>query len=209
VTDPGRPAHDDPPGTRRTDRLRLTPVGPEHAADLWRLTQDEAVAAWHGGRLTMAEAGRAAAAMAGGWAAEGVGKWIAHDRRTGELVGRGGLSRMAADEAVTRRIAAALPGDGWARDRLELGWMVRADLWGRGYATEMGRAGLAFAFGDLGAAEVVAFTERHNHRSRSVMERLGMGHVGEVPAPGLIEGRPGLHDDAPFALYTRLRPAPG
>src|SRR5450759_2050832 len=30
---------------RFTERLRLEPIGPEHAGDLWRLHQDEAVAA--------------------------------------------------------------------------------------------------------------------------------------------------------------------
>jgi [ribosomal protein S5]-alanine N-acetyltransferase len=42
---------------------------------------------------------------------------------------------------------------------------VVGDRWGRGYATEIGRAGLGLAFDDLGAGEVVAFTERHNRRS--------------------------------------------
>jgi RimJ/RimL family protein N-acetyltransferase len=143
--------------------------------------------------------------MAGRWSADGAGKWIAYDLGTGELVGRGGLSRMDADAEVTGRIAAALPGPGWLRDRLELGWTVRSALWGQGYATEIGRAGLGFAFQELGAEQVVAFTERHNRRSRAVMERLGMRLVGEVPAPGLVEGRPGIHDDAPFALYLGAR----
>ena len=191
-----------PPGARRTARLRLEPLTPDHAGDLWRLHQDEAVAAWHGGPWSVAEADYFAAAMARAWAEEGVGKWVAHHLDTGELVGRGGLSRLAADGATTRRIAAARPGDGWARDRLELGWTVRSALWGRGYATEIGRAGLELAFGELGAEVVVAFTERHNRRSRAVMERLGMRYVAEFPAPGLVEGRPGVHDDAPFALYA-------
>ena len=34
------------------------------------------------------------------------------------------------------------------------------------------------------------------------MERLGMGYVGEFPALGLVEGCPGVHEDAPFALYA-------
>jgi RimJ/RimL family protein N-acetyltransferase len=188
-----------------TPRLRLEPVGPEHVDALWRLHQDEAVAAWHGGRWSVEDARGYADAMARAWAADGVGKWVAHDRRGGELVGRGGLSRLGAGDPVVPQIAAALPGDGWARDRLELGWTVRSALWGRGYATEIGRAGLAFAFQDLGAVEVVAFTERHNRRSRAVMERLGMRQVGEVVARGLVEGRPGVHDGAPFALYTCVR----
>jgi RimJ/RimL family protein N-acetyltransferase len=188
-----------------TTRLRLEPVGPEHAGDLWRLTQDDAVAAWKGGRWSMDEALRYAAAMARAWTADGVGKWIAYDRGSGELVGRGGLSRLGPGDAMTREIASALGGDGWVKDRLEVGWTVRADLWGRGYATEIGRAGLAFAFQDLGAEEVVAFTERHNRRSRAVMERLGMRFVGEFPGRGLVEGRTGVHDGAPFALYVSAR----
>ena len=139
-------------------------------------------------------------------AADGAGKWVAYDLGTGELVGRGGLSRLGPEDAVTSRIASLLPDGGWLADRLELGWTVRSERWGQGYATEIGRAGLDFAFTDLGAGQVVAFTERHNRRSRAVMERLGMGYVGEFPAPGLVEGGAGVHDDAPFALYRGLSP---
>jgi RimJ/RimL family protein N-acetyltransferase len=190
------------PGVRRTARLRLEPAAPGHAGDLWRLHQDEAVAAWWGGLWSREDADGYAAAMARAWAEDGVGKWAAYAPASGGLVGRGGLSRLPAGGATTRRIASALAGDGWARDRLELGWTVRSALWGRGYATELGRAGLAFAFEELGAEQVVAFTERHNRRSRAVMERLGMAYAGEIRAPGLVEGRPGVHDDAPFALYA-------
>jgi RimJ/RimL family protein N-acetyltransferase len=140
--------------------------------------------------------------MAGRWAADGAGKWVAYDLATGELVGRGGLSRLGPAQAGTGRIASLLPGGGWLRDRLELGWTVASGRWGQGYATEIGRAGLDYAFGDLGAEAVVAFTERHNRRSRAVMERLGMGFVGEFGARGLVEGRSGVHDGAPFALYA-------
>jgi hypothetical protein len=100
-------------GARATDRLRLEPIAPEHAGDLWRLHQDDAVAAWHGGRWSVSDAHRNAAAMARAWAADGVGKWIAYDRRTGELVGRGGLSRMGPAEGLTGQIAATLGGDRW------------------------------------------------------------------------------------------------
>jgi RimJ/RimL family protein N-acetyltransferase len=193
-----------PPGPRRTARLRLEPITPGHAGDLWRLHQDAAVAAWvlHGGPWSREDARRYAAAMAGAWAQDGAGKWVAYDLETGGLVGRGGLSRLPADGATTGRIASVLAGDGWARDRLEVGWTVSSALWGHGYATEIGRAGLALAFEELGAGAVAAFTERHNRRSRAVMERLNLAYVGEIRSPGLVEGRPGVHDDAPFALYA-------
>jgi RimJ/RimL family protein N-acetyltransferase len=54
----------------------------------------------------------------------------------------------------------------------------------------------------LGSGEVVAFTEVHNVRSRAVMERLGMVYDHEIRRPGLVAGRPGMHPDAPFALYV-------
>lgn len=178
--------------TRLTDRLRLEPAGPEHAADLHRLHLDPQVAHWHGGAWSEDDAASRAADLALAWEVDGVGKWVAYARDSGELVGRGGLSYADVDGGR----------------RLEVGWTVRSDLWGRGYATEVGRAALAHAFGDLGADEVVAFTERHNARSRAVMERLGMRYAREIRLPGLVEGRDGVHDDAPFALYVLPRVTP-
>ncbi len=57
---------------------------------------------------------------------------------------------------------------------LEVGWRLAADHWGRGYATEGGRASLAHTFDELGVGEVVSFTTTGNQRSRHVMEKLGM-----------------------------------
>jgi len=195
--------------TRLTERLRLEPIGPEHTEDVRRLHQDPVVAAWYAGAYaTVKEAREFAAGCHAGWESEGVHKWIAYDRTGGALVGRGGLSRVSPSGARHDRIRAALPrplADRWADERLELGWAVRAPFRGRGYATEIGRAGLDFAFGSLGATVVVAFTERHHLRSRAVMERLGMTYVGEFPAEGRIEGNTEPRPDAPFALYVRQR----
>lgn len=154
--------------TRLTERLRLEPVGAEHADDLWRLHHDEAVAAWHGGRYTFDAAYRRAAGGRRAWEAEGFDKWMAYDRFAGELVGRGGLTRTELD----------------GQTRLEMGWTVRSDRWGRGYATEIGRAGLDFAFSELGADSVIAFTQPHNLRSRAVMARLGMHYLRDVARDG-------------------------
>jgi RimJ/RimL family protein N-acetyltransferase len=182
-----------------TERLRLVPIGLEHAAELVAIHQDPWIAQWYAGQWTAARAQEFALACARGWSADGVAKWIAYERQTGELVGRGGLSRMGAS-AVCSQVA-ALVGPAWAERRLELGWAVREEFRGKGLATEIGRAGLGLAFGALGARSVVSFTERHNRASRKVMERLGMQLAGQVSARGLIEGGGGEQDNAPFALY--------
>lgn len=59
---------------------------------------------------------------------------------------------------------------------VEVGWRLARPFWGHGYATEGARAGLAYAFGQLGLQEVVSFTTVANARSRRVMERLSMTH---------------------------------
>jgi ribosomal-protein-alanine N-acetyltransferase len=57
---------------------------------------------------------------------------------------------------------------------VEVGWRLAARFWGRGYATEAARAGVAFAFDQAGLTEIVSMTVPENIRSRHVMERLGM-----------------------------------
>jgi RimJ/RimL family protein N-acetyltransferase len=178
---------------RLTERLRLTPVGPAHADDLYRLYQDPGVAEWAGPALSRDAARELAAHMGERWRVDGVHKWIAHDRATGELVGRGGLSRIQLD---------GVP-------HLEVGWIVRTPLWGQGYGTEIGAEALRFAADVLDAVEVVAFTEVHNVRSRAVMERLGMVYDREIRRPGLVAGLTGVHRDAPFALYVADVSGPG
>jgi len=170
----------DPARAGLTARLRLEPIRSEDAKDLWRLFQDPAVAAWYG-VWTFAMAQREAARIADAWAADGVHKWMAYDRVTGALVGRGGLSRV--------HIA--------GQDRLEIGWALLRPFWGQGYATEIGRAGVAFAFEELGADEVVSYTETRNARSRAVMERLGFRYSQDF----IFEA-----DGVPCALYILTRP---
>jgi RimJ/RimL family protein N-acetyltransferase len=60
------------------------------------------------------------------------------------------------------------------RPGVEIGWRLARRAWGHGYATEAARAVLAFAFGELGLAEVISFTSTTNVRSQRVMERVGM-----------------------------------
>lgn len=57
---------------------------------------------------------------------------------------------------------------------VEIGWRLRADLWGRGLATEGAAAMLRYAFDTFGLREIVAYTVPANMRSRRVMEKLGM-----------------------------------
>ena len=79
------------------------------------------------------------------------------ERESGALIGDGGLH----------------PLGGQGPD-VELGYTLARAAWGRGYATELGRALIDYAFDVLGAPRVVAQVEPANRGSRRVLEKLGM-----------------------------------
>jgi len=204
--------------SRLTMRLRLEPASPVNAADLWLVHNDDKVSYWYGSeKPSLEEAERRATFMGQAWRLHGVHKWIAYDRVSGEVVGRGGLSRTPVDDDWGQ-IYAFLPAEPWVRvaheirrpfiahaNWLEIGWALRREFWGRVYASEIGRAGLAFAFDVLGVQAVVSCTVRHNVRSRAVMERIGMRYAGEIRSRGMVEGVEGEQDDAQFAVCVLLR----
>ena len=169
--------------------MLLTPIGVEHAGELERLYTEPLVACWTG-PWTSVGVRAWAQDMAERWASDGVGKWMAHDRSDGTLVGRGGLSRTALGE----------------ENVLEVGWVVRDELTGRGYASEIGRAALGWAATFFPELPVVAFTEVHNLASVAVMRRLGLHSSGVIYREGLVAGQVGLQARAPFALYRQTAP---
>ena len=203
---------------RFTTRLRLEPAGPANAADLWLVRSDDRVWPWYDdAKPSPRDAAQSAEFMGGSWRRHGVHKWIAYHRASGEVVGRGGLSRTPVDDDWGQ-LYAFLPAEPWVRaahesqrpfvahaNWVEIGWAVRGRFWGQGYAAEIGRAGLAFAFGALGVQAVVSCTVRHNVRSRAVMERIGMRYAGEIRSRGMVEGVAGEQDDAPYAVCVLLR----
>lgn len=180
-------------GTVFTERLRLEPITADHAADLWVVHNDEQVAPWYEGwKPTPDEALERATAMAAAWQHLGVHKWMAYHCGTGELVGRGGPSMTPADDDWGR-VNDLLPQQPWVRETrvgergglvhanwVEIGWALRRQFWGHGYATEIGRAGLAYSFDELGMQAVVSCTGRDNGKSRAVMERIGMVYAGTL-----------------------------
>jgi RimJ/RimL family protein N-acetyltransferase len=204
--------------SRFTRRLRLEPIGLANAADLWLVHNDDQVSYWYGNeKPSLEQAEQRARFMGDSWRLHGVHKWIAYDRVSGEVVGRGGLSRTPVDDDWGQ-IYALLPAEPWVRvahetgspflahaNWLEIGWALRRQFWGRGYASEIGRAGLEFAFDVLGVHAVVSCTVRHNVRSRAVMERIGMRYAGEIRSRGIVEGADGEQDDAPYAVCALLR----
>lgn len=116
-----------------------------------------------GGIDDPARAAQRFARQQGSWD-EASGGWLAIARRDdGAFLGVCGFGPIE---------TAAAP-DGLRGER-EIGWQLRANCWGHGYATEAARAMLGLAFSRFGAPVIFAQTSEANRASWRVMERLGM-----------------------------------
>lgn len=122
---------------------------------------------------------------------QGFGLWAAERRSDRQLLGFVGLQRVPFDAHYTPAI--------------ELGWRLRRDAWGRGYATEAARACADFAFDNLGIAELFAMARPGNEPSRRVMDRLGMTHDPGDDFRYPPAGQPGSLE---YVLYRLPNPGP-
>jgi RimJ/RimL family protein N-acetyltransferase len=91
-------------------------------------------------------------------------------RETGLLIGDCGLERMTVGED----------------SEVELGYDLRSDHWGRGYATEAALAVRDYAFGRLDLPRLISLIRRGNDASRRVAEKIGMQPAGEVERDGRV-----------------------
>jgi len=92
------------------------------------------------------------------------------------------------------------PADSELPDEVELGYRLRRNAWGKGYATEGSRALVEKGFTDLGVRRVVASTLVVHEASRRVLENAGLRFVRIFHAdwPYAIEGDE--HGDVEYAL---------
>lgn len=81
--------------------------------------------------------------------------------------------------------------------KAEIGWRLASDCWGQGYASEAARATLDWLFANLPDDMAWAITHIGNHRSRAVMERLGMTY-----RPELDFDHPRLAADDPLLAHA-------
>jgi RimJ/RimL family protein N-acetyltransferase len=117
------------------------------------------------------------AVHAGHWVLRGYGNWILE--ADGRMVGRTGLWRPV----------------GWPG--LEVGWTLAREAWGRGYATEAGRAAMEWAWSELRLPGLISVIRPENARSIRVAERLGF-------APGREDTVLGVR----VVIYEIRAPAP-
>ncbi|MEV4539144.1 GNAT family N-acetyltransferase [Asanoa sp. NPDC049518] len=185
-----------------TERLVLRDVTPDDAEALFALDDDPEVMRYINGGKPASRAAireRTLPDMLRGFAAFGGGRavWAAQERAGGRFVGWFALR----------------PTDPDRPDVADLGYRLRRDAWGRGYATEGARAVVDKGFQDLGVRLVVADTMTVNTGSRRVLEKAGLSFAGQFHTdwPEVIEGseQGDVAYELTRAAWDAARRAPG
>jgi len=150
--------------TVETDRLVLRPWREDDLDPLAAIFAEPAV--WHypfGRGFTREETEGFLERQFDHWATHGFGSWAAELKEGRRLIGYIGL-------AVPTWLPQVMPA-------VEVGWRLDRRHWGRGLATEGGRASLRYGFDELALDRIIAICMPANVASRRVMAKLGMVQV--------------------------------
>jgi len=145
-----------------TERLRLRTWDESDRLAFYDIMNTPAVTRWLGGVQSLEDWTAGYQRLLGYQRDFGFTFWIVERKSDGAILGFCGLKR-----------ANAPGGDGIAGE-VEIGWRLREDAWGQGYAKEAAIASLDLAFSGFDAPRVVAITAEGNLPSQGLMIRLGM-----------------------------------
>ena len=143
------------PPVLETERLILRRPEEADFEPLARMMGDEENTAFIGGVQEPAHVWRALCAMLGHWELRGYGFFSVIERDSGDWLGR---------------VGPWYP-HGWPQP--EVGWTIRRESWGRGYAVEASAACLDFVFDRLGWDSVCHLIHAENAPSQGVARKLG------------------------------------
>ena len=146
-----------------TPRLRFREMTPQDIDLMAGLLGDPDVMTYYPAPKTRDEAAKWIAWNEANYAKHGYGLWIV-ETHDGDFLGDCGLTWQKINGESTE---------------LEVGYHVRTDRQGAGYATEAAAACRDFARDTLKSARLVAIIHPENTASRRVAEKLGMQPVDE------------------------------
>jgi RimJ/RimL family protein N-acetyltransferase len=105
------------------------------------------------------------------WEEHGFGPWAAVDKATGRWVGQIGLNELP-----------SWPGP----QKVEVGWELDPAVWGRGLATEGGRAAVRHGFEVVGLDRIISVTRADHAASRRVMDKCGLAFQEQLVHKGAL-----------------------
>ncbi|MFZ6816083.1 GNAT family N-acetyltransferase [Undibacterium sp. Rencai35W] len=146
-----------------TQRLRLEPMTDAHADGLFAMNSDPEVMRYITGKAdtrddTLAMIERVKAR----WLEFGFSWWSFVELESEQIIGAGCIQHLGRDPA----------------NPLEIGWRLRQDKWGQGFASEAAEVMASFAFDTLKGDLLCAVCHQDNKGSAHVMKKLGMQYRG-------------------------------
>ena len=177
-----------PPGAApllQTARLLLRPPRREDFDDWAAFAADPQSMRYLGGPQPRAVAWRAFTLMAGSWALYGFGMFSVVERASGRWIGRVGPWRP----------------EGWPGN--EIGWGLRTDATGRGYAAEAAAAAIDWALEALGWDGFIHCIDAANQRSVALAQRLGSAWLCNTVLPVPIGLEVGVYGQTATEWRTR------
>ena len=105
-----------------------------------------------------------------------------HFNSGGDKAGLCTLVEKVSDEVVG--FAGLKPCTALDADDFEIGFVLAREAWGKGFASEIGHAQLAFGFQELGCQRLLALARPENISSIRTIEKLGMRHVKDLAVDG-------------------------
>ena len=143
------------PPVIETERLRLRAIGTSDVDELVAMQEHEEVSRFLG-PIDRPYAEERLRVLEREWAERGIGMFAVLDAVTGRFRGRVGFKYWAQFEET------------------EIGWVLRRDAWGHGYATEAARACLDWGFAAEPRAYFTAMIHPDNSASLRVASRRDM-----------------------------------
>lgn len=163
-----------------TERLRFREMVEGDLDDISRLLGDPETMAFYPAPKTRDESADWISRMQDRYARDGHGLWVieTHD---GEFVGDCGITWQSYNDTPVR----------------EVGYHVRREFQGQGYASEAARACLELVRREYAPAVLTAIIHPENTASRRVAEKLGMTHIADDRAhPWIVRTVMGMTVDA-------------
>ncbi|AZP12318.1 GNAT family N-acetyltransferase [Undibacterium parvum] len=144
-------------------RLRLVPMNDSHFDGLFAMNSDPAVMRYITGKPdTPADTQAMIERVKARWLDCGYSWWSFFELDSEQIIGAGCIQHLGRDAA----------------NPLEIGWRLRQDKWGQGYASEAAECMASFAFDTLKTDLLCAVCQPENLGSAHVMKKLGMHYKG-------------------------------
>ena len=163
-----------------TDRLILRLPERDDFEPYAQMMGDEDTARYIGGHMVRTAAWRKFLQMPGAWAMQGFAMFSLVEKASGDWIGQAGPW---------------MP-EGWPGT--EVGWALRREYTGKGYASEAATAAIDWAFDTLGWTEVIHSIQLPNKASIALAERLGSAFRG-------VERLPPPYDDVEVGVWAQSR----